>query len=78
MIPEQCNIVIQWSVTVWPKGQVVIPAKVRHELNIKEGDQLMVITKHRMAIGLVKAEDMPKMLAYLQSELQQLHQEEDK
>lgn len=75
MIPEQCHIVMQGAVTVGPKGQIVIPAKVRNELNIQEGDQLMVITKHHMAIGLIKAEDMPKMIDYLQHELDQLRQQ---
>jgi len=52
----------------------VIPVKVRNELNIQEGDQLMVITKHTMAIGLIKVEDVPKMLDYLQHELEQFRQ----
>lgn len=67
---DQCKIEIHSSVTVGSKGQVVIPKEARTILNIKEGDKLVVITKGTMALWLIKADDLPKMLAYLQNETQ--------
>lgn len=58
------------SVTVWAKGQIVIPVEARKKLSIEEGDKLMVITKGDMAVGLIKADDMERMLAHLKQEMQ--------
>ncbi len=55
--------------TVWPKSQIVIPKDVRELLNIKPGDDLMIISKGDMAIGMIKSDDVPKFLRYIHSEL---------
>ena len=57
------------SVTVGAKGQVVIPKEVRTQLQINEGDKLMVMTKGNMAVGFIKADDMKRMLEHLNQEL---------
>ncbi len=53
------------------RGQVVIPAKIREELNLKKGDKLLVFAKHRHFIGIVRFEEisgfMKKWLAKLES-----------
>ncbi len=55
--------------TVWPKSQIVIPKDVRELLNIKPGDDLMVISKWDMAIGMIKSDDVPKFLKYIHAEM---------
>lgn len=66
-----CTMQLHATVTVWPKGQVVIPAEVRKLLHIFEGDKLAVITKGEMAVWFVKTEHMPSLLAYLQEATEQ-------
>jgi AbrB family looped-hinge helix DNA binding protein len=47
------------TVKVGDKGQVVIPAEARKELDIKTGDLLFVIAgRNRRAVALIKAEVM--------------------
>lgn len=57
------------TVTVGTKGQVVIPVEVRNLLGLKPGDNLMVITKHDKAIGMVKMDDLDVMMEYMQQEI---------
>ena len=46
------------TTTIGTKGQVVIPANARKELNLKPGDQLVVMGKFNRVLGLMKTEDM--------------------
>lgn len=46
------------TTTIGAKGQVVIPAQARKELNLKPGDQMIVMGKFGKVLGLVKAEAM--------------------
>jgi len=55
--------------TVWPKSQIVIPKDVRELLNIKPGDDLMIISKWDMALGMIKSDDVSKFLQYIHSEI---------
>jgi AbrB family looped-hinge helix DNA binding protein len=55
--------------TVWPKSQIVIPKDVRELLNIKPGDDLMIISKWDMALGMIKSDDVSKFLQYIHSEM---------
>gem|GEM_PF-2990463 len=48
---------------------MVIPKEVREELDIQEGDKLMVMVKHGMAIGLIKSDNVPEFLSYMKKEL---------
>lgn len=64
------TVKIHGKVSVWPKSQIVIPKSVRELLNIKPGDDLMVITKGDMAIAMIKADDVQKFLTYIHSELE--------
>jgi AbrB family looped-hinge helix DNA binding protein len=66
-IPE---MKIHGKVTVWPKSQIVIPKDVRTLIGINPGDDLIIVSKWDMAIAMVKSNDLPKFLQYLNSELQ--------
>jgi AbrB family looped-hinge helix DNA binding protein len=57
------------KVTVWPKSQVVIPKDVRELLHIAPGDDLMIISKWDVAIGMIKSDDVPQFLKYVNSEI---------
>ena len=71
MTCSDLKVKMHGKVSVWPKSQVVIPKDVRELLNIKPGDDLMIITKWDMAIAMIKADDVPKFLQYIKSELEQ-------
>jgi len=68
----QCDMNMHGTVTVWSKGQVVIPKKIRDSYGISEWDQMMVITKPGWWIWLVKIDDMQTFLDYAQRELQKM------
>ncbi|MDD5341809.1 MAG: AbrB/MazE/SpoVT family DNA-binding domain-containing protein [Patescibacteria group bacterium] len=55
---------------VGSRGQIVIPAKARADLKLKEGDQLFVFGRHRF-IGLVKSEDIRDFVDHLTSQMSQ-------
>lgn len=40
------------------RGQVVIPAAARRDLGLKPGDQLMVVGRFGMVLGIVKIEQV--------------------
>jgi len=67
---------IHGKVTVWPKSQIVIPKDVRTLIGIKPGDDLIVVSKWDMAIAMVKANDLPKFLEYIHSEIEFDHQKQ--
>lgn len=64
-----CEMKMHGSVVVGTKGQVVIPKDVREELDIKSGDTLFVITKHGKAIGMIKADDIPAFMEFMNREM---------
>ncbi len=68
---SSCDLTVKMhgKATVWPKSQIVIPKDVRELLNIKPGDDLMVITKGDIAIGMIKSDDVQKFLQYIHAEL---------
>ncbi|MDD5738165.1 MAG: AbrB/MazE/SpoVT family DNA-binding domain-containing protein [Candidatus Omnitrophica bacterium] len=49
-------------VTVGERGQVVVPADIRKQFNIKSGDKLVVFAKPQHMIGLVPADDFNRFL----------------
>lgn len=68
-IKEMPDIKMCGNVTVGPKWQVVIPKEVRDTLDIKAGDSLVVIMKAEKAVGMIKAENIPEMIKYIESEM---------
>ena len=65
-----------WGVTtVGERGQVVIPVKVREEMGLGKGDQLVVISKGNKFIGLVKESEITGMLRSWLDEIEGLKQD---
>ncbi len=50
------------TTTMGARGQVVIPAQARKDLNLKPGDQLMVMGKFGKVLGLMKAEQLTEVI----------------
>lgn len=50
------------TTTMGARGQVVIPAQARKDLNIKPGDQLMVMGKFGKVLGLMKADQLSEVI----------------
>jgi len=71
MTCSDLTVKMHGKVSVWPKSQIVIPKDVRELLDIKPGDDLMIISKWDIAIGMIKSDDVPKFLKYVHSELEQ-------
>lgn len=59
------------TATVGTKGQVVIPADAREELDIKTGDRLYVIGSPKSSVvGFIKEEKMEAFIEHLNLNLQ--------
>jgi AbrB family looped-hinge helix DNA binding protein len=69
IVENDCPIKMRGSVTVWTKGQVVIPKEVRSLIKIESWDTLMVITKDDRVVWLIKSEDVKTFLEYMQQVL---------
>ena len=71
---------IYGTVKVGDRGQVVIPAEARKDLNIKPGDLLLVVSgKNRRGIAMIKAEEMRalanKIMTGLETRKQDVNEE---
>ena len=61
------------TATVGTKGQIVIPAEARTELNIKEGDRLYVVgTPKKGVIGLLKEATLEKFIEDMNIQVESL------
>ena len=59
---ERKDLHLYGTVKVGDRGQVVIPADARKELDIKPGDLLLVMSgRNRRGITMVKADDMKEL-----------------
>ena len=50
------------TTTLGARGQVVIPARARKDLQLKPGDQLIVMGKFGKALGLMKAGELQEFI----------------
>jgi len=57
------------SVTVGERGQVVIPASARTQLNIRQGEKLLVFKMKDDAILFSKASGVEKFVEHMESKL---------
>ena len=65
----------QGSTTVGERGQIVLPAKLRDELNIKAGDKLLVLSAGppgREAIMIMRSDVLNDMVQHLNQHFQEL------
>jgi AbrB family looped-hinge helix DNA binding protein len=61
------------STTVGERGQIVLPARLRKDLEINKGDKLLVmIDHHRSRITLVSPETMSKFLDMISKNINQM------
>lgn len=61
------------TATVGTKGQVVIPADAREELDIKTGDRLYVVGSSRSKwVGFIKEEQLREMVAHITSNVENI------
>jgi AbrB family looped-hinge helix DNA binding protein len=69
---------IYGTVTIGQRGQVVIPMKVRKELNIKAGDQLIVMSGppgRKEMINFIPVEKVTRILSHFEGHLSALRKE---
>ncbi len=58
--------IVYGVVTVSSKGQISIPADLRRDLGIREGDQLLVLRrKDNSGLVLIKLDKMDKLMSVL-------------
>ena len=57
------------TTTVGVRGQVVIPAEARKDLNLQPGDQLVVMGKFGKALGLIKTSEMESFVKVIMQNL---------
>jgi AbrB family looped-hinge helix DNA binding protein len=60
---------------VGARGQIVIPAAARKELDLKAGDQLLVVSKFGKLLALVKADQLEAVLKSILGVWSGLHQD---
>lgn len=61
------------STTVGERGQIVLPARLRKDLEINKGDKLLVVIDHRRShITLVNSEIMSKFLSMMSKNINQM------
>lgn len=54
--------------TIGTKGQIVIPTEARKDLDLKEGDKIIVVrAPHMSGLDLIKADALEEMIKQLQS-----------
>jgi AbrB family looped-hinge helix DNA binding protein len=70
MIREHDHEKLMGITSVGERGQVVIPANIREELNLEKGDKLMVFAKHKHFIGMVKTDEMSVFLKRMLSKIE--------
>lgn len=67
-VAAEMQVKMHNSVTVGTKWQIVIPKEVRDSLDIKEGSNLITITKYDKFVGFVKTEDVEEFIELLKAE----------
>lgn len=67
------------TATVGTKGQIVIPADAREELNVMPGDRLYVVgTQGKGILGLIKEEMLEEFIEHLNIQVENFKAFKDK
>ncbi|HEX6416043.1 MAG TPA: AbrB/MazE/SpoVT family DNA-binding domain-containing protein [Candidatus Saccharimonadales bacterium] len=70
---DKKHIELMGTVTVGPKGQVVIPVEVRDKMNIKPGDKLIALyIPQKGAVGFVTEAQMRSHIQRMGASLNEL------
>jgi AbrB family looped-hinge helix DNA binding protein len=76
MFDQKSNSRLYGTVKVGDRGQVVIPAEARKELDIKQGDLLFVMSgRNRRGIAMIKADAMKELAEKIMQGLEVTDQE---
>jgi AbrB family looped-hinge helix DNA binding protein len=71
--PNKKHIELMGTVTVGPKGQVVIPVEVREKMKIKSGDKLIALyIPQKGAVGFVTEDQMRSHIQRMGASLSEL------
>lgn len=65
------------TTTIGAKGQVVIPAQARKDLNLKPGDHLFVMGRFGKVVGLMKVDQLEDFIKTILRDLAGTGMEED-
>lgn len=69
------HISLVGTVTVGPKGQVVIPAEVREKMNIEPGDKLVALyLEDKQAVGFITEAHAQLMVEHMGKNLKAMQQ----
>jgi len=65
---EKPKLKLLGFVTVWPKGQIVIPKEIRDELGIIPGKKFVTLLKDNKYLWFVDHEDMEDLKNFIEDE----------
>lgn len=66
-----------WGVSsIGERGQLVVPSKLREELGIEKGDNFVFVSRGKF-IGLVRENDMTKILKDLLGQIEDMKKNEN-
>jgi AbrB family looped-hinge helix DNA binding protein len=57
------------TVTIWPKGQIVIPKEVRETMNLNQWDSLVLFLKSGKFIWLLRNDDLDEITNFIEAQL---------
>lgn len=64
-----------WGVSsLGERGQIVVPSKLREEMGLEKGDNFVFVTKDKF-IGMIREEDMTRLLRGMLEEIEDLKKE---